>query len=123
VPLRVHQDIILTDQMFIEGEEVMLLPAKTRYEQEGGGTETTTERRIAFSPELPRQVGEARAEWKIMRDLAIAAYPERAELLKCETGQAIRFAARVRIDTPQELAYLRHGGILPYALRKLLRRG
>jgi anaerobic selenocysteine-containing dehydrogenase len=28
VPLRVHQDIILTDQMFIEGEEVLLLPAK-----------------------------------------------------------------------------------------------
>ena len=32
VPLRVHQDIILTDQMFVEpGEEgVLLLPAKTR---------------------------------------------------------------------------------------------
>src|SRR5215213_10174183 len=45
VPLRVHQDIILTDQMFIEGEEVLLLPAKTRYEQDDGGTETTTERR------------------------------------------------------------------------------
>jgi molybdopterin-dependent oxidoreductase alpha subunit len=90
VPMRVHQDIILTDQMFIEGEEVLLLPAKTRYEQDGGGTETTTERRIAFSPEIPRQVGEARAEWKILRDIAAAAYPERAELLKCETGQAIR---------------------------------
>ena len=65
-PLRVHQDIILTDQMFIEAkEEVILLPAKTRYEQDGGGTETTTERRIIFSPEIARQVGEARAEWKI----------------------------------------------------------
>ena len=42
VPLRVHQDIILTDQMFIEArEEVILLPAKTRYEQDDGGTETT----------------------------------------------------------------------------------
>ena len=39
-----------------------------------------------------------------------------------EAGQAIRFAARVRIDTPQEREYVRHGGILPYALRKLLRR-
>ena len=37
---------------------MLLLPAKTRYEQEGGGTETTTERRIIFSPEIPRQVGE-----------------------------------------------------------------
>jgi predicted molibdopterin-dependent oxidoreductase YjgC len=78
VPLRVHQDIILTDQMFIEAkEEVILLPAKTRYEQDDGGTETTTERRILFSPEIPRQVGEARAEWKILREVAAAAYPER----------------------------------------------
>ncbi len=91
VPMRVHQDIILTDQMFIEAkEEVILLPAKTRYEQDDGGTETITERRIAFSPEIPRQVGEAKAEWKILRELAAATFPERAHLLKCETGQAMR---------------------------------
>ena len=91
IPCRVHQDIILTDQMFIEPkDEVILLPAKTRYEQDGGGTETTTERRVAFSPEIPRQVGEAKAEWKILLELAAATYPERAHLLKCETGQAIR---------------------------------
>lgn len=91
VPLRVHQDIILTDQMFIDAkEEVILLPAKTRYEQDDGGTETTTERRIAFSPEIPRQVGDAKAEWKILRELAAAVYPERAHLLKCETGWAMR---------------------------------
>ncbi len=91
VPMRVHQDIILTDQMFIEArEEVLLLPAKTRYEQDDGGTETTTERRIIFSPEIPRQVGEAKAEWKILRELAAATYPERAHLLRCETGQALR---------------------------------
>jgi molybdopterin-dependent oxidoreductase alpha subunit len=91
VPLRVHQDLLLTDQMLIEPkEEVILLPAKTRYEQEGGGTETTTERRIIFSPELPRQLGDAKAEWKILRELAAVAYPERASLLKCDTAQAIR---------------------------------
>jgi anaerobic selenocysteine-containing dehydrogenase len=91
VPLRVHQDIILTDQMFIEAkEEVILLPAKTRYEQDDGGIETTTERRIAFSPEIPRQVGEARAEWKILRELAAAVFPERASLLGCETGWKMR---------------------------------
>jgi anaerobic selenocysteine-containing dehydrogenase len=91
VPLRVHHDIILTDQMFLEArEEVILLPAKTRYEQDDGGTETTTERRVVFSPEMPRQVGEAKAEWKILRELAAAAYPERQHLLRCETGQAIR---------------------------------
>lgn len=91
VPMRVHQDIILTDQMFIEArEEVLLLPAKTRYEQDGGGIETTTERRIAFSPEIPRQIGEAKAEWKILRELAAATYPERAHLLGCETGWTLR---------------------------------
>jgi aconitate hydratase len=30
------------------------------------------------------------------------------------------FRARVRLDTPQEREYLRHGGILPYVLRRLL---
>ena len=92
-PVRIHQDIILVDQMFIEppaGGEVWLLPAQTRYEQVGGGVETSTERRVMFSPEIPRVVGEARAEWRIMRDLAAAAWPERASLLGCESGQAIR---------------------------------
>jgi anaerobic selenocysteine-containing dehydrogenase len=91
LPMRVHQDIIFTDQMLIEAKEaVLLLPAKTRYEQDDGGTETSTERRVMFSPEIPRQVGEARAEWRILRDLAVAVYPERASLLGCASGWAIR---------------------------------
>lgn len=91
IPMRVHQDIILTDQMFIEPrEEVLLLPAQTRYEQDDGGSETTTERRIIFSPEIERQVGEARAEWKILRDLACAVQPDRGSELGCETGWAMR---------------------------------
>jgi anaerobic selenocysteine-containing dehydrogenase len=43
-----------------------------------------------FSPEIPRQVGEARAEWIILRELAAATCPERAHLLGCETGWKIR---------------------------------
>jgi aconitate hydratase len=35
-------------------------------------------------------------------------------------GDPVRFEARVRIDTPREAAYFRHGGILPYVLRQLL---
>jgi aconitate hydratase len=31
------------------------------------------------------------------------------------------FGAIVRLDTPREREYLRHGGILPYVLRRLLR--
>src|SRR5690606_32274131 len=41
VPLRVHMDIVLSPQMFIDaGEHTLLLPAATRYETEGGVTET-----------------------------------------------------------------------------------
>ncbi|MCC6424985.1 MAG: FdhF/YdeP family oxidoreductase [Phycisphaerales bacterium] len=91
VPLRVHQDIILTDQMFVEGEQVLLLPAQTRYEQEGGGTETTTERRVIFSPQIPREVGEARCEWRILRQLAEAVVGvEKMAGFGCDSGQAIR---------------------------------
>ena len=35
-------------------------------------------------------------------------------------GHADRVSARVRIDTPREAEYFRHGGILPYVLRQLL---
>jgi aconitate hydratase len=35
-------------------------------------------------------------------------------------GQPVTFAARVRLDTPRERDYLRHGGILRYVLRRLL---
>ena len=34
-------------------------------------------------------------------------------------GTEVRFDARVRIDTPGEAEYFRHGGILPYVLRRL----
>ena len=30
------------------------------------------------------------------------------------------FRAILRLDTPREREYVRHGGILPYVLRKLL---
>ena len=35
------------------------------------------------------------------------------------TGAAIKFQVRVRIDTPKERDYFRHGGILHYVLRQL----
>ena len=35
-------------------------------------------------------------------------------------ADATTFTARVRLDTPREREYLRHGGILPYVLRRLL---
>lgn len=79
ITLRVHQDVVLTSQMFVEGDDVILLPAATRYEQEGGGTSTTTERRIAFSPQVVDPPGEARSEWRIFADLAVRVAPHLAE--------------------------------------------
>jgi molybdopterin-dependent oxidoreductase alpha subunit len=73
VPLRVHQDVVASPTMLAPpapGGAVLVLPATTRYEQPGGGTETTTERRIVFSPEIPgRRIGEARAEWQVFVEL------------------------------------------------------
>ena len=41
--------------------------------------------------------------------------------VRAETGSsATEFDAIVRIDTPAEAAYYRHGGILQYVLRQLL---
>jgi aconitate hydratase len=37
-------------------------------------------------------------------------------------GEPREFTARVRIDTPREADYFRHGGILQYVLRALLAR-
>ncbi len=38
-----------------------------------------------------------------------------------EDGKATDFEARVRLDTPQEVLYYKHGGILHYVLRQLLK--
>ncbi|MEZ5099064.1 MAG: aconitate hydratase AcnA [Thermoleophilia bacterium] len=40
-----------------------------------------------------------------------------------EDGGEVRFTARVRLDTPREREYVRHGGILLFVLRKLASRG
>jgi molybdopterin-dependent oxidoreductase alpha subunit len=93
VPLRIHQDIVLNSSMFAEPKEtVLLFPAQTRYEQKGGGTITSTERRIRFSPEIPGpRIGEARSEWEIMVDLAQHILPpEKQTFLAFENAEAIR---------------------------------
>jgi molybdopterin-dependent oxidoreductase alpha subunit len=111
VPLRVHQDLIVTDQMLLEpGDDVILLPAKTRYEQDGGGTQTSTERRVMFSPELPRQVGEAKTEWRILRELAATVDPARAAFLECDSGPAIRAEIARVVPAYDGIQHLTRGG-------------
>jgi aconitate hydratase len=40
-------------------------------------------------------------------------------IAKTDAGKTIEFEARLRIDTPKELDYYQHGGILQYVLRQL----
>ncbi|BAY37489.1 molybdopterin-dependent oxidoreductase alpha subunit [Nostoc sp. NIES-2111] len=92
IPLRVHMDIILSSQMLVEpADTVVLLPATTRYEIPGGVTETNTERRVIFSPEIPGlRIGEARPEWEVFLELARRVKPDLAHKLSFADTASIR---------------------------------
>jgi molybdopterin-dependent oxidoreductase alpha subunit len=92
VPLRVHIDICLSSQMLVEpAGEVLLLPAQTRYEMAGGVTETSTERRVIFSPEVPGpRVPQAWPEYRIFGELAARARPALAGAVRYPDTAAIR---------------------------------
>jgi molybdopterin-dependent oxidoreductase alpha subunit len=112
VPLRVHQDLVVTTSMLVEpADAVLLLPAQTRYEQRGGGTETSTERRVYFSPQIPgHPVGEARAEWEIFMDLAERVRPEARHLIHFDDASAIRAEIARAIPTYAGIERLRAKG-------------
>ncbi|MCF2149149.1 FdhF/YdeP family oxidoreductase [Desmonostoc muscorum LEGE 12446] len=92
IPLRVHMDIVLSSQMLVEpADTVVLLPATTRYEIPGGVTETNTERRVIFSPEIPGpRIGEARPEWQVFLELARRVKPDLADKLVFANTSAMR---------------------------------
>ncbi|MEH1836587.1 MAG: FdhF/YdeP family oxidoreductase [Nostoc sp.] len=92
IPLRVHMDIVLSSQMLVEpADTVVLLPATTRYEIPGGVTETNTERRVIFSPEIPGpRTGETRPEWEVFLELARRVQPDLADKLAFADTAAIR---------------------------------
>lgn len=112
VPLRVHQDIVLNPQMLVAPlNTVVLLPAQTRYEQRGGGTETSTERRILFSPEIPgRRIGEALPEWEIPMRIAEASKPTLAQLIHFDDAAAIRSEIARAIPSYEGIQHLRKAG-------------
>lgn len=92
IPLRVHVDIVLSSQMLVDpADTALLLPAQTRYEMTGGVTETTTERRVIFSPEIegPR-IEEARPEWEIFCELAAHVAPDIADKVRFAGTPEIR---------------------------------
>jgi molybdopterin-dependent oxidoreductase alpha subunit len=112
VRCRVHQDIVLNESALLDpGEVVVVLPAKTRYEQEGGGTSTSTERRIRFSPEVPGpRIGETKAEWWILSDLAAAAQPRLGQAFNYSDAQAIRDEMDIAMPMYEGIKDLRKEG-------------
>lgn len=98
IPLRIHHDIVLNPQMFIDpADTVVLLPATTRYEMTGGNTETSTERRVIFNPEIPGpRVPGARDEWRVLVEIARRARPDAAEkIFFANTAEIRQEIARV----------------------------
>ena len=92
IPLRVHMDIAVTNQMFVPAKEaVILLPAVTRYEIPGGVTETSTERRIMFSPEVKgERIANTRSEGDVVAEIAARVKPELADKVRFASTDAIR---------------------------------
>jgi len=92
VPLRVHFDLTLHPTMLEEpAETVLLLPATTRYEVPGGVSQTSTERRVTFSPEVPGpRVAEARPEGDVLCEIAARVRPGLAHRLRFASTAAVR---------------------------------
>ncbi|GIV90541.1 MAG: formate dehydrogenase [Chloroflexus sp.] len=109
--LRVHQDIVLSSQMLVDpADTVILLPAATRYEQRDGGTETSTEREIIFSPYITPPPAEARSEWEILMHVAERTYPERSRLIRFVDGQQIRDEIARIVPEYDGIQHLRKAG-------------
>lgn len=112
VPVRVHMDIVLSGQMLLDpADVVVLLPAATRYETPGGVTQTSTERRVIFSPEVPgRRIGEARPEWEVFMDLARRVRPEWADRLQFADTAAVRREVAQAVPFYDGIQHLRRAG-------------
>ncbi|PAV31516.1 formate dehydrogenase [Virgibacillus profundi] len=114
VDIRVHQDIIFNTSTFLDAREaVIVLPAMTRYEQPGGGTSTSTERMVYFSPEIkgPR-IEEARSEWEIYIDLAKRVKPEEKQLIDFKDASEIREEIAKTAPNYEGIQHLKNRGDL-----------
>jgi len=124
IRLRMHQDIVANPTMFVDPKEtVVILPSRTRYEQRGGGTETSTERRIIYSPEIPGpRPAEALDEWEIPVLVARKFDPARASnLFPWKDTQDIRAEIDRVCPTYRGIARMRKkGDNFQYGGRRLL---
>ena len=88
------------DSLGLTGREVFSIAGLADAMNGGGGAP----REVSVT--AAREVGESEADER--------------EAGGSNSARAVEFAARVRIDTPREAEYYRHGGILQYVLRGLL---
>ena len=112
VGLRVHMDLVVSSQMLVDpADTVLLLPAATRYETPGGVTETSTERRVIFNPEIPGpRIGEARPEWAVFSDLARRVRPDLARALTWSDTHAIRGEIAAMVPIYDGIQHLKEKG-------------
>lgn len=112
VPVRIFQDIVVNPMMLMEPRDVSIVfPGATRYETPGGVTQTSTERRVIFSPEIPgRRIGEARPEWEIPTEVAARAFPDRAEKIRYEGTPEIREDISATIEAYRPIRELSEKG-------------
>ena len=64
-------------------------------------------------------IGDGPGQLKAMLDSKFADGREIVVIAESDRGKVTEFHATVRIDTPQEILYYQHGGILQYVLRQL----
>ena len=64
-------------------------------------------------------IGDNPGQLKAMLDSKFADGKIVTVIAESDLGKTIEFQAAVRIDTPQEILYYQHGGILQYVLRQL----
>lgn len=112
VPVRIFQDIVVNPMMLLDpGEVSVVLPGATRYETPGGVTETTTERRIIFSPEIPgRRIGEAKPEWEIPMLIAERVFPARRAHVHFAGTPEIRAEIARIVPSYEGIQHLRRKG-------------
>ena len=112
VPLRVHHDIVLSSQMLVDpADTVLVLPAATRYEIPGGVTETSTERRVIFSPYIDSgPVPEARPEGEVLLEVMRRVRPDIAALLRFDSMDAVRREIAAAVPAYDGIQHLHAAG-------------
>ncbi len=112
VTVRVHQNMVLDPAVLVEGPEaVLILPTQTRYEQTGGGTSTTNERKICFTPEIPgHSIGDSLPAWEIPALIGRRSMPNGELLFPFHDPQSIREEMARVVPIYQEIETLAHEG-------------